>query len=217
MSKIVVFHGSNRVIKEPEFGYGNKHNDYGLGFYCTRDINAAREWANKDSRFGILNKYEINLSGLKVLNLNNEPFTVMHWITLLLNNRVISDEDYLDSIKPGLDYLNEHYFVDVSGYDVIIGYRADDSYFRFPLMLLENEITLESLDEIYHLGYLGEQIAFMSKKAFSRLKYLESSSVHKSYYDKYQNRIKDANDKFKEIAKKEKYKKGTRLIDLVNK
>lgn len=28
-------------------------------------------------------------------------------------------------------YIREHFLVDISGYDVIIGYRADDSYFAF--------------------------------------------------------------------------------------
>lgn len=33
--KITLFHGSEKVIEHPVFGAGKKHNDFGLGFYCT--------------------------------------------------------------------------------------------------------------------------------------------------------------------------------------
>ena len=32
---MLLYHGSDHVIKRPEFGAGKKHNDYGRGFYCT--------------------------------------------------------------------------------------------------------------------------------------------------------------------------------------
>ena len=33
--------------------------------------------------------------------------------------------------EEGKRYLKEHFLLDISEYDVIIGYRADDSYFFF--------------------------------------------------------------------------------------
>lgn len=36
-----LYHGSRDIIKKPVYGYGKKYNDYGLGFYCTEDINMA--------------------------------------------------------------------------------------------------------------------------------------------------------------------------------
>ena len=35
-TSITVFHGSEFIIESPEFNKGNKHNDYGMGFYTTR-------------------------------------------------------------------------------------------------------------------------------------------------------------------------------------
>lgn len=39
-----LYHGSRDISKKPVYGYGKKYNDYGLGFYCTEDINMAKEW-----------------------------------------------------------------------------------------------------------------------------------------------------------------------------
>lgn len=38
LNKIELFHGSNHVIKNPDFYLGKAHNDYGRGFYCTGSI-----------------------------------------------------------------------------------------------------------------------------------------------------------------------------------
>ncbi len=35
--KIVVYHGSSKMIEKPVFGTGNPNKDYGLGFYCTEN------------------------------------------------------------------------------------------------------------------------------------------------------------------------------------
>ena len=43
MSEITLYHGSADIIERPEFGKGNSRNDYGLGFYCTREIELAKE------------------------------------------------------------------------------------------------------------------------------------------------------------------------------
>ena len=40
--KIIIYHGSNKVIENPTFGVGNPNNDYGLGFYCTENIEIAK-------------------------------------------------------------------------------------------------------------------------------------------------------------------------------
>lgn len=36
-----LYYGSKDIIQKPVYGYGKKYNDYGLGFYCTEDINMA--------------------------------------------------------------------------------------------------------------------------------------------------------------------------------
>jgi len=52
-----LYHGSEFIIKKPEFLEGNIHNDYGIGFYCTTNKELAKEWASKRSGKGYINKY----------------------------------------------------------------------------------------------------------------------------------------------------------------
>ena len=59
------------------------------------------------------------------------------------------------------EYLIKNCHLDYSAYDIIIGYRADDSYFRFPESFVRSEITLESLEKIFQAGDLGKQYPFL--------------------------------------------------------
>ena len=118
------------IIKKPEYGKGNKFNDYGLGFYCTEDIELAKEWAcsNRDIN-GFANKYEIDINKYKVLNLCDEKYSVLNWIAVLLKFRTFDIKSPI--AKAAKKYLLDNFYIDVEKYDIIIGYRADDSYFSF--------------------------------------------------------------------------------------
>lgn len=41
MSTIELLHGSDHVIEKPDFRLGKSNNDYGKGFYCTRELQMA--------------------------------------------------------------------------------------------------------------------------------------------------------------------------------
>ena len=40
---LTLFHGSSEIVDSPRYGFGHVHNDYGQGFYCTKEIELARE------------------------------------------------------------------------------------------------------------------------------------------------------------------------------
>ena len=69
MSVIQLLHGTDHIIEVPDIHIGNPHNDYGMGFYCTRVDEMAREWACKKNTDGFVNSYDFDTDGLKVLNL----------------------------------------------------------------------------------------------------------------------------------------------------
>jgi hypothetical protein len=54
--KATIYHGSRLIIEKPAFGVGNPRNDYGLGFYCTHDIDLAKEWACTGENSGHANE-----------------------------------------------------------------------------------------------------------------------------------------------------------------
>ena len=120
-----IFHGSENRIEKPEYGKGKPYNDYGLGFYCTEDIEMAKEWSCGEDHDGFANEYTLDITGLKVLNLNAPEYTILHWLAVLLKNRTFRLTNPI--AKDAKEYLLEHFPVNTEDYDVIIGYRADDS------------------------------------------------------------------------------------------
>ena len=180
MSKLILYHGSPEIIKTPIFGKGKSYNDYGRGFYCTEHLELAKEWACTENTDGYANKYEIDIEGLKVLNLNSKEYNILHWLALLINNRIFASTSVLmDDAKR---YILSNFLIDISSYDIVIGYRADDSYFSFAKDFLSNAISLEKLREAMTLGELGEQVFIKSKEAFKRIKFIKEEKVDSKIY-----------------------------------
>ena len=167
---LIIYHGSSEIREKPQFGYGNPKNDYGLGFYCTEDLDLAKEWGVTDGKDGYANKYELDTSGLTCLDLSDPQYNILHWITILLKNRVFTLKN--DITKAGKQYLVENFSIPYEDYDIIKGYRADDSYFSYAESFLNNTISCQRLAEALKLGNLGDQIVIRSKNAFGRLKFL---------------------------------------------
>ena len=192
--KIKLYHSSINIIEKPEYGKGKPYNDYGLGFYTTEDIELAKEWAVDKYHDGYANEYELDLSNLKILNITKEG-NVLNWIALLLKNRSFILKN--DISIQGREFLLNNYLLSYEEYDVIIGYRADDSYFSYAESFLNNSISLRRLNEALKLGNLGEQIVLKSKKAFDNLKFVNYLKVSKDdYYPLREKRNNDARDNF---------------------
>lgn len=215
MRKITIYHGSENIIKNPDIKAGKKHNDYGQGFYCTEDIELAKEWACKNERDGFVNAYTLELSDLKVLNLNSDGYTILNWIAILLKNRVFSlDSDIANMART---YIIEHFYIDIKAYDIVIGYRADDSYFSFADAFVSNTLPLSSLNKALRLGKLGEQIALVSEKAFEKLQFIEAIPVDSSiYYPKFSSRDSSARARYRnELAHSQTLLEDIFVLDII--
>jgi hypothetical protein len=177
---MLIYHGSKYRIEKPEYGKGKSYNDYGLGFYCTKDIEMAKEWSCGEYHDGFANIYDIDTDGLNILDLNNSNFTILHWITVLLKNRTFRLTNPI--AKDAKNYLLEHFSVDMTGYDIITGYRADDSYFSFAEDFLNNAISVKKLAKAMKLGNLGEQFVLISQKAFEQTHFVDVEEALRSKY-----------------------------------
>lgn len=164
LNKLTVYHGSPKIIEKPVFGVGNPNNDYGLGFYCTENIELAKEWACSTEADGYANKYTLDLSGLSMLSLTGGDYNILNWLFVLLENRKFRVSG--DIAKEAKRYISDNFAIDYKHYDIIEGYRADDSYFSFASAFLNNTISLSQLERAMVLGKLGEQVVAMSEKAF---------------------------------------------------
>ena len=136
MKTLTLYHGSTDIIEAPVFGKGKTYNDYGQGFYCTENIELAREWACLEGIDGYVNRYTINLDNISVPNLRNSEYSILHWLTILTENRKLRIST--PAMRRGVEWLQNHFHIDTISYDVIIGYRADDSYFSFARAFLTN-------------------------------------------------------------------------------
>ena len=172
---MIVFHGSEFKIEKPYVGGGKTTNDYGSGFYCTESEGLACEWAVTQKHDGYANKYAFDMRGLKVLDLNGGGYCVLHWLAVLLRHRAFDVRYGVATLaKP---YLMENFTVDISKYDVIRGYRADDSYFSFAQDFLSGTISYPQLTAAMRLGKLGEQIVLKSEEAFARIKFRSAKAA----------------------------------------
>ncbi|MBQ4428742.1 MAG: DUF3990 domain-containing protein [Clostridia bacterium] len=177
---ITLFHGSSRIIAEPVFGIGRKNNDFGLGFYCTESDELAKEWAVSALNDGYSNRYTLDTEFLNVLSLNRSDFTILNWVAVLVEHRLFSIKTPV--ARRAKQYLIDNFGVNVNAYDLIVGYRADDSYFDYAEAFLNNGITVDQLARAMKLGKLGEQIVLKSKFAFSKLKYEGFEIAQKDAY-----------------------------------
>ena len=177
---ITLYHGSEQLVEEPTFGKGKKNNDFGLGFYCTKSEDLAKEWAVSSLRNGFANRYTLDTEYLNILNLNSPDYTILNWIAVLVEHRLFSIKTPV--ARRAKCYLIDHFSVNVNAYDLITGYRADDSYFDYAESFLNNGISVEQLARAMRLGKLGEQIVIKSQFAFSRLHYEGFDVAEKEKY-----------------------------------
>ena len=188
-----IYHGSDIILKNPSFGEGSPDNDYGSGFYTTQDINKAIEWAliNGDSNSAICNKYVIhNEDEMNILYL--DEYGELAWIAEIAAHRGVRNE----RTQITGEKIVEKYKIDTDNADIIIGYRADDSYTSVVEAFLLNEINIDEVRKLFVEGKLGEQVFIKSEKAFDSIEFIEYKDVCKL------NEIKLAAEKNEAYARK---------------
>ena len=175
---MIVFHGSEHIVEHPVLNGGKRSNDYGSGFYTTESLELAKEWACAKNTDGFANRYELDLTGLSILNLNTPEYIILNWLALLTRYRSYWQTGSI--AEEAKNYLQEHFFVDPAPYDVIIGYRADDSYFSM------------------RLGKMGEQIVLKRQKAYDQIRFLDAEPADaKIYYERKAMRDRDARREYR--------------------
>lgn len=197
-----LYHGSENIIEKPVYGNGARYNDYGKGFYCTENIELAKEWACAKQKNGYANIYDLDLSELNVLNLNSGSYNILNWLAILADNRTYWQNGSI--AEPAKNYIKENFLPDISTYDVIISYRADDSYFSFAQDFVSGVISLQKLAQAMRLGKLGEQIVLKSPKAFAQIQFAGYENADaEEYYIKKNEREREARRQYRR-NKKEK-------------
>lgn len=202
MPETIIYHGSSTIIEHPDLAKSKPYNDYGPGFYCTRHLELAKEWACTEGVDGYANAYTLKTDDLSVLNLLSEDYHILHWLALLVNYRRIRLSTPM--MKNGVRWLKDQFLIDLDSYDIVIGYRADDSYFSFARSFVNNEISLKQLEYAMKPGELGEQIVMISQKAFDQICFKDYEIADNAvYYVRRKRRDEMAREAFREELDKE--------------
>ncbi len=69
------------------------------------------------------------------------------------------------------------YKIDTSNADIVLGYRADNSYFKLIDAFLEAKLTIDEVDRMFCRGQLGKQFFIKSPEAFKRINFIDSEKV----------------------------------------
>lgn len=211
---MIVYHGSVEIVNPPVYGKGKTTNDYGRGFYCTEDPGLAKEWACAKGTDGFANIYRLNISGFNVLDLNSDRFSILTWLAVLAHYRSYWENGSIS--REAKDYLKEHFFVSPEKYDVVRGYRADNSYFTFAKSFVSNGISLRQLQTAMHLGALGEQVVLKSKKAFAQISYLEHLPADaKTYARQAKDRDMEARKRYRAMSKEATFANEIFIADII--
>ena len=211
---IDIYHGSVNIIERPVYGEGKLHNDYGRGFYCTEHIELAKEWACSADSDGYANHYRLDCTGLSLLNLNGPEFNILNWLAILLENRKFNVAEGLP--QRARDYILENFKVDYKQYDIIVGYRANDSYFSYAGDFVNGTLSMSDLSDAMRLGKLGEQVVLKSRKAFEALTFVEAiRAPREEYFAKYRQRDEEAREKYRQMATKPMVEDETYVIDII--
>lgn len=216
---MVIYHGSRAKIEKPKVKGSDPTNDYGPSFYLTLDLDAAKSWACKDNVIGVVNKYTVSdrlYKKLRVLDLTDKSkYSVLNWVAILMHFRIL-DSTFKRNNELVLKWL-EKYYINVDEYDVVIGFRADDSYFLFPLRFVSNDLSFEDLENVYLLGDLGIQYAFMSEKSINLLKFDQIIECDNEFLGRYPSIVDKASKEFNELLSKPRDPKKTYVLDLMRK
>ena len=196
---MIFYHGSAVKSFVPTFGLGKAQHDYGPGFYLTESLELAREWAVAANPLadGWVHAYELDLTDLRVLDFSE--LGPLPWLAELMKHR---DGDSGRYYRENAPKFIARYGVDISGYDVVRGWRADASYFYICKSFVRNNIGVEFLSELLTLGDFGIQYFVQSRKAFSALHELDDALEKVSaadYYDRYNRRDSAARPQMYEL------------------
>ena len=148
---MVLYHTSNREIRNPDIHHGRKNADFGWGFYLTPDREFAYRWARENA---VINEYEFDDSALDIKVFSRDT----DWFEYIFNNRL---------------------WVDTLNADVVIGPIANDTIFDTLGIITSGYLKSEDALQLLMIGPAYTQIAIKTEKAASQLKWIKSERVER--------------------------------------
>ena len=164
-NKLILYHGSKKGITGDVAPISREECDFGRGFYMgTSTLQPLTLICNEDKpKFYAV---ELDLTGLKVLTVDID----MDWAMLIAYHR-----KEMESAKETAVY--EKYAHMADGYDVIIGYIANDRMYTELFRFFNKTLTDVALIHCLSALDLGKQYVAISEKACRQIKILKEETL----------------------------------------
>ena len=159
---MLLYHGSNIVVREPKILKSQRYLDFGAGFYMTSDFEQARKWAVRTAA-----RREEGVATISVFELS---------------------DDYVDRVKvrtfarPDRDWLR-YITVHRTGnppaddYDMVVGPVANDQAIRTVNNYLKGYFPEEVAIKLLLPQKLKDQYLFRTEKALNLLVFKEAKQL----------------------------------------
>lgn len=165
---MILYHTSDRDIKNPDIHRGRKNADFGWGFYLTPDKDFTYRWARENA---VVNEYELDETGLEVYRFSRDDT----WFEYIYNNRRAKD-----SLTT----------------DVVIGPIANDTIFDTLGIMSSGFLKPEDALKLLMIGPEYTQVAIKTEKAVKQLRWIRSERIErmdreklKAEQDAYQEQV----------------------------
>lgn len=163
----ILYHASRNGIEESIKPISRLKCDFGKGFYMGTDpLQPLTLVSNEDNP--IFYTLELDLSNLKVLDIE----IGLEWAMLIAYYR-----GYMDNFKNTELYQKYSHLAD--GYDVVIGYIADDRMYQVLTDFFEGRIMDTALIASLSALKLGKQYVAITEKACNQIKIIKSRKLSK--------------------------------------
>lgn len=209
-----LYHGSQAENFVPTFGLGQDRHDFGRGFYLTDVEELAKEWSvyKPKSQDGWIHVFELDLEGLRVLDFRER--NVFAWVAELMRHRDADDSAAYRRRAPL--FIEKFGVMDMDDYDVVVGWRANASYFYIVKAFVRGEIDPDCLPGLLKLGGFGIQYVVRSPRGYEHLHALpelRQRVLHAVYHKSYEDRDSSARGKMYDLVADVKFNRLERSFN----
>ncbi|MDE6019816.1 MAG: DUF3990 domain-containing protein [Ruminococcus sp.] len=155
---LVLYHGSNVEVREPELIPSKRLLDFGAGFYLTSDFEQAKKWAIRTTKNRGENKPLVSAFNIETTEMNS--------LNVLLFEK--PDKDWLQFIS-----ANRTGKAKEDGYDIIIGPVANDQAIRTVNNYLKGYFSEDIAIQLLLPQKLKDQYTFKTERALKILNFSE--------------------------------------------
>lgn len=164
-NKFILYHGSKNGINGDIAPISRGDCDFGTGFYMGTEVLQPLTLICGEEK-PVFYAVDFSLKDLKVLNINSR----LKWAMLIAYHR-----GYMDIIKGTKMYEKYAHYLD--GYDVVVGYIADDRLYTELNKFFNGNITDEVLMRCLSALDLGKQYVALTEKACKNVTVLKDDKL----------------------------------------